>query len=446
MQELIENIAQHINLTTLILASVGILLSVITPLLNPFFRKIKLSESLNATPDPTSPNTQTQDAEQTETLHHEAISAQADLATEHNTQQIDPAQDSTQQPEAQQVPTTQPCEMPAVSIILTPNNEAQALSNYLPKLLAQDYPQFQIVVVAPKGDLETEDVLKKYADNPQLYITFIPESSRYMSRKKLAITLGVKAAKHQWLLITDPTAQPTSNQWLKAMARHAQAHTNLVVGYAKYEEDTPEFWRFKQIHTAQYLINEYCRSNGHRCVSNVLMFRKADFEAHEGYRGNLKYIRGEYDFIVNNYAQKGRLAFENSPEGTLIALCPTEKEWLNQHLFYFAIRNQLKGSYAHRLRYTLDQIALHANYLYIIALYIYGSLTFNFLLLLGATIALITTLSIRIAIAQKRLRKLEEEISLWKIIPYEIRIAYNYFNYRIKYWKADKFDFISHKL
>ena len=74
-----------------------------------------------------------------------------------------------------------------ISVILTPHDEAEALERNLPALLGQDYaPGFEVIVVAEKGDSDTEDVLKRIANaNPSapLYVTFIPEGSRYMSRR-----------------------------------------------------------------------------------------------------------------------------------------------------------------------------------------------------------------------------------------------------------------------
>ena len=94
------------------------------------------------------------------------------------------------------------CDYPPVSIIVTPHDKAYELDQHLPLLLEQDYPApFRIIVVFWRGESDTDDVLKKYAANPHLYATYIPDSSRYMSRKKLAITVGEKAATTEWLLL-----------------------------------------------------------------------------------------------------------------------------------------------------------------------------------------------------------------------------------------------------
>ena len=119
---------------------------------------------------------------------------------------------------------TDDSQLPCLSVLLTVQDNARELEQHLPALLTQDYPAgFEVIVVVSKGEDDTDDVLKKLsATYPNLYTTFIPDSSRYMSRKKLAVTLGVKAARHEWILMTEASFQPASDQWLKTMARHCQ--------------------------------------------------------------------------------------------------------------------------------------------------------------------------------------------------------------------------------
>jgi len=158
-----------IDTYTIIFSSVLILLALLSSIVSPFFRKPKLSNTYN-----------------------KGDVADNNDIIEDNTTSIN----STENEKENIVE-------PPISIILTPNDDALALSKNLNKYLNQEYKEYEIIVVAPKGDVETEDILKTYANNPRLYVTFIPSTSKYMSRKKLAITLGAKAAKYKWLLICD---------------------------------------------------------------------------------------------------------------------------------------------------------------------------------------------------------------------------------------------------
>lgn len=336
---------------------------------------------------------------------------------------------------------------PPISVIITPHDNAAELDKNLSLFLNQDYPaDFKIIVVAWKSDSDDEDVLKRYSSNPHLYATYIPDSSRYMSRKKLAVTIGVKAAKTEWVVMTDITSQPDSDQWLKNIARHCTEGNHLVVGYTRYDEETRDYRRFERLMTDFYLMRETQKDKTYRCNSTCLAFRKSDFNHEEGFRGNLKYLRGEYDFMANKYAQPMSVALANNPDAWMTEQEPTDKEWRNKHLFYMEDRKHLQHSARHRLPIAIDQTALHLNYVAIIAAAVFGVLTQRWILVAAAGLALLLTIIIRTAIAARAFRDWYTDIPSWKTIPYEISVSWHQILYRLRYKRADKNDFISHKI
>ncbi len=406
--------------TTIIISVVLLLIALLTSLINPFFRKVRIAEY----GVPTSATESEETIDEEEPAEEEVVAIAESIVSDE------------QQPK-----------LPPITIILTPHDNAQELAKNLPLYLNQDYPtDFQVIVVAPQNDHETGDVLKRFAANPHLYSTFIPESSRYMSKKKLAITLGVKAAKYDWVIMADINCYPTNDNWLQAIARNCKENKELVVGYTRYEEETPAYRQFERHYIARYIMREYQRNKAYACPFNALAFRKATFLREEGFRGNLKYIRGEYDFMVNKYAKGSNLAFENSPEGTLIEETPTEKVWLSTHLFYMENRQHLQRTPQHRLLPYIDQTALHGNYL-LQCVALAGSLLLGmWTIAVAAGLSLILTIILRLVMAKKALRRFDIDIPAWKIIPYELAIAWKHLGYKLKYHRADKYDFISHKL
>ena len=337
--------------------------------------------------------------------------------------------------------------LPKISILLTPHENGRELEQNLPLYLNQDYPEdFEVIVVMWKGDAETEDALKRFEGNQHLYTTYIPDSSRYMSRKKLGITLGVKAAKHEWIMLTDIECKPNSPQWLATMARNCQDDKQLVIGYTAYENETPPYRRFERLHTAMYLIREDQKGTPYRHNGCNLLFRKSMFIAQDGFRGNLKFIRGEYDFMVNKYATKTNTATELHPDSWMTEQMPTEKQWRNKHLFYMESRKHLQRSLSHRLLFNLDQWALHLNYILFLAVLAYSIITQRWILTGIAAIALIITTCFRSAIGKKATNLFGETFSGWQILLFEIGIVWHNIGYLLKYRRADKYDFICHKI
>lgn len=402
-----------IDTYTIIIVAVLLVMALLTPFINPFFRKPKLSAA-----------TYTAEEETIEEEESEAIKAE----------------------EVAEKKIVDEKKCTPISIVFTPNNNAESLARNLEAFLTQDYADYQVIVVAPKGDSETEDILKRFSSNTRLYTTFIPESSKYMSRKKLAITLGVKAAKHNWVMICDIFCAPQSKDWLAALAQNCTAENNLVGGFTQYDEFASDFWRFERFHTDCYLMREVQKGTAYRWNGNALLFRKDEFLNAEGFRGNLKYVRGEFDFIVNKYARKGSMRIENTPEATLIEETPIKKHWLNHHLFYMENRQHLQRSWAHRAWFNVDQWTMHLNYLMIVGAIIYGVLTQNWIITAAAALSLVITLALRISMGKKALNSFDIDVPAWKIIPLEMRLIWQNLSYKIRYWRADKYDFISHKL
>lgn len=334
-----------------------------------------------------------------------------------------------------------------VSIVLTPINDAIVLEKNLKHYLEQDYPEpYEVIVVAPQEDKETADILKRYASNPKLYTTFVPQSSRYMSRKKLAITLGVKAAKHEWVAMVDIACHPQSSAWLASLVAHCHDGKNLVVSHTKYDYDTPDFRRFERIYTDLYVQREYRSGRPYRCIDGALLFRKNEFIDEEGFRGDLKYLRGEFDFMVNKYAKRHSLAIDTSDDGTLIEETPTDKEWRNRHLFYMENRKHLERSLRHRIRFNFHQIAMRLGYLSVSAALAFAILTERWILATGVGIIMLFIFIIRTTIARKAIERADESIPAGKIVPYELRILWHNIACMVRYRRADKNDFISHKI
>ena len=103
-----------------------------------------------------------------------------------------------------------------LSIVIYAKNETENLRSFLPSVLEQDYPEFEVIVVNDGPTDESEELLSLLSrDYPHLHRSFTPENSRYISHKKLALTLGIKASKYDWLVFTEANCHPVSKDWLR---------------------------------------------------------------------------------------------------------------------------------------------------------------------------------------------------------------------------------------
>jgi len=110
-------------------------------------------------------------------------------------------------------------DLPPVSVVIVSKNDSENLAKHLPAILNQEYPDFEVVVVNMGSTDETDMVLKRLEQSyDNLYHTYVPQEAEEWNEKKLALTLGIKAAKNTILLFTEPYCKPVSNRWIKEFA------------------------------------------------------------------------------------------------------------------------------------------------------------------------------------------------------------------------------------
>lgn len=333
-----------------------------------------------------------------------------------------------------------------VSVIVVADNNAEDLGANLDSLLSQDYePGYEVIVVVDKDEDGTGDFLKAYGKRPNLYTTFVPDSSRYMSRRKLAITLGVKAAKNELILLTDATCRPVSDKWISVMASRLDEGTDIVMGYSNYIHEAGLFKVFYRFHCEYSNFREACNGAAYGMAGNNIMFRKDVFMAGNGFQGNLKYLRGEYVFLVNKYAGQGNAAVETSCEGRVEDRVPTRKEWHSVNLFYRETRRHLDRSFSHRLAFNLDMLSLYAGLVAGAGSAVYAVLTQMWLMLPFSAVALFLPVVVRLLNARRAMHLFGESVPLWKVFPFELRLVWHNLRYAISYRFTDKYEFTSHK-
>lgn len=336
--------------------------------------------------------------------------------------------------------------LPPVTIIITSHGNARQLDEHLPLFLTQEYePGYEVIIVGERNDHQTEDILKRYSGHPHLYSTFIPETSRYMSRKKLAITLGMKAAKNEWVVITDPTCKPNTTHWLSTLSAHFTDDTDMVLGYTNYDTSAPDYYRFEHLYTALYIFREAQQHTAYRTNCYHLAIRKKVFLDGNGFQGNLKYTISEYDYLVNKFAD-GHTRLCLHEDGWMTEDTPTVKQWENKHIFLRETINHLRHTRRHYLLYHIDQWALYLNYAAIGCATVFGIVRHQWMACAVAFVALCITVCLRMMIAKRALEEYGQPIAAWKTIPYEMSMIWRNIRNRIRYENADKYDFISHKV
>ena len=235
-----------------------------------------------------------------------------------------------------------------VSVIVCARNEESNLKRFLPLILEQDHPHFEVVVVNDSSTDQSEDLLNQLsALHSQLRYTSIPASDKHMRGKKLAVTLGLKAARFDRVLLTDADCYPVSKQWLQRMSAHMTGEKKMVLGYGGYEPRRGllnKLIRYETVFTAMQYLSFAIKGKPYMGVGRNLAYDKSLFFENKGFARHYHLLSGDDDLFVNENATAENTAVEfdrkahtlSLPETTLRAWIKQKKRHISAGSFYRA--------------------------------------------------------------------------------------------------------------
>lgn len=279
---------------------------------------------------------------------------------------------------------------PKVSVIIASENAAEKLAENLPEILTQDYPDFEVVVVNNGSTDESETLLQslqlKY---PHLYITYLPYSNDItFGRRKLALTIGIKAAKGDVLLFTEPYSKPVSNQWISSMIEELSEEKEVVLGYSFYNRTKTFFNRIARfdnhIFSMQY-ISMALKSKPFTGIYRNIAFRKHLFFDNKGFAAFLNLENGE-DVFINQIITDNNTSVALSPDSFMESSNDRFSLWKQVKKSYSITKKHFKNKMAINL-FGLEAATRYLFYLILIALLVYSILSFHWALL-GITLFL----------------------------------------------------------
>lgn len=218
-----------------------------------------------------------------------------------------------------------------VSVIICARDEAENLKNFLPKILEQDYPDFEVIVVNDCSDDETEIVLNSFQKKyPHLRVSTIKKDPVFTHGKKLALTVGIKAAKNELLLLTDADCYPNSELWIKYMMRHFDKNTEIKLGIGLYEKRKGLlnlFIRFETAFIAMQYISLARRGKPYMGIGRNLAYKKELFFKNKGFGLYNQLSSGDDDLFINKTAFKKNTLTETHPQSFTYSI--PELNWKN---------------------------------------------------------------------------------------------------------------------
>ena len=206
---------------------------------------------------------------------------------------------------------------PPISVIICARNELKNLRSFLPLVLEQDYPKFQVVVVNDCSWDESAKYLEEMEDAYSiLKVVSIHEQEKYQHGKKFALTLGIKAAEYEQLLFTDADCKPADKKWIQSMSRPFAEGREIVIGYGAYMKE-PGFlnkWiRYDTAQNALMFLSRAKKGKAYMGVGRNLAYLKSLFFKNKGFASHYHLMSGDDDLFVNETATSKNVAVDLSP-------------------------------------------------------------------------------------------------------------------------------------
>ena len=242
--------------------------------------------------------------------------------------------------------------LPPLSVVICTHNQALALRRHLPAILEQDYDNFEVIVVDAASDDETKDVLERLEfQYSNLRHTFTPTSARDISIERLAITLGFRAAAHEWVVLTRPDCEPQSQQWLLRLGETIATpqcspqsprlkQPDMVIGLTRFDtqrstwlDSKTSFYRLSHaMSLVHHILDGHAAVTADRCN---LAFRKSYFMENGGFKDAQNLKTGAVELLVNHTSTPSNTALMLAPSAMMIQdRLSSHHQWKKQRVFY----------------------------------------------------------------------------------------------------------------
>ena len=115
-----------------------------------------------------------------------------------------------------------PAESPRITVVVAAKDEEDNIEACVRTMLAQDYPNFEMIVANDRSTDRTAEIVQRLAaEDPRLKLVNVDHLPPGWSGKNHAMMHGIKAGGGQWICMIDADCRQTSNRTLSVAMQHA---------------------------------------------------------------------------------------------------------------------------------------------------------------------------------------------------------------------------------
>lgn len=240
------------------------------------------------------------------------------VASRHAGKCADKAEDSTTVPD-----TT----VPKVTVVVYCQSDRERLLATLSAICAQDYPDFDVVAVCDAGAEFAADISEMLPPECRnVYVTYLQPGSHNLSRRKLANTIGIKAAKGEVVVTTRANIIIPSGSWLSGLMQPFLGpqgkYIDVVTGITHFdfaELHGPRKWfrRFDTLLDDALWVGYTAEGHPYRGDGFNLALRRKAFFDNKGYSQNMYLLNGEDDVYLRQICTPANTRAVTTPDTVL---------------------------------------------------------------------------------------------------------------------------------
>ena len=256
-----------------------------------------------------------------------------------------------------------------VSVVVCARDAYEHLTELIPALLSQDYPQFEVVVVNDCSDDETEEYLKDLERRePRIKPVQLRQHLNFFNGKKFPLSMGIKSATYDLLVLTDADCRPTSNQWLRSVVNNYDRGTEVVIGYSRYQRKSGMLnllMRFDALQNGILYLSSALAGNPYMGVSKNLSYRQRLFFRNKGFIEHYTMEAGDDDVFISQVANKKNTRVQIDADNT-VETFPTASSstWIRERSKrYSTIRMYHAGIRAMMALHYWSQFLFYASFI-----------------------------------------------------------------------------------
>src|SRR5687768_5586951 len=224
-----------------------------------------------------------------------------------------------------------------VSVIVCARDEDENLARHLPGLLVQEYPSTYEVIAVNDNSVDDskfilQELKKRFKD--RLEIVELTQEAKLISGKKYPLSIGIKEAHHEVLLLTDADCVPASENWIEKMQEGYDDNVEIVLGYGGYHKRPGilnKLIRFETFHSALQYLSFALAGIPYMGVGRNLSYKRGLFFRHKGFSSINHVLSGDDDLFISLAANRKNTNIVIDPNAFTLSEPKTRfSDWVRQ--------------------------------------------------------------------------------------------------------------------